>query len=308
MTAALWTTAAWLFMAADPPDIDLETLAQRYGLTRVTDSATGREILRDRSVTLVLAPGLATVLWNGQARPLPRPVRIAAGRVVVPPEVEELLSGRTPRALPTPTPAIAKTAPRSVGRTPRPFRIVVDAGHGGRHTGGKGRHGLLEKDVVLDVALRLRELLQSYGVDVVMTRTTDAHFDFEVDDDLARRVDIANRARPDFFLSIHANWVIGPQARGFEVYVPRHMERSRSGSLWMAREIESQFKDHLDTENRGVKEAGFRVLRGTRAPAVLVELEFISNLQGERELGDPAHRRKLAGLLFEAVKRYISRS
>ncbi len=298
--------AAWLAMNGEAGDVDLDALAARHGLTRTTDAATGREVLRGPGATLAVAPGLSTALWNGEARGLTRPVRVVNGRVVVPPEVADLFAGRVPaKAEPRPE-APAAQGPRPP-RVAKNFRIVLDPGHGGAHTGGKGRTGLMEKDVVLDVSLRLRSLLDAYGVDVVMTRTTDAHFDADVDEDLQRRIEIANRARADFFLSIHANWHSTTSPRGFEVYVPRHLERPRLGSLAMAQEIEGQFKRNLDTENRGIKEAGFRVLRRTSAPAVLVELEFISNGQGERELGDAAHRQKLAQLLFESVKRYAAR-
>ncbi len=290
-----------LCLDPDPADVDLEALAQRWGLTRATDAATGRETLRGSGVHLIVAPGLSTALWNGEARALSRPVRLSNGRVVVPDEVERFFAGRVAKPR-----AEAAAERRPAGRSSKGFRLVIDAGHGGAHTGGKSRGGLMEKDVTLDVAMRLRTLLEEYGVDVVMTRTTDAHLDGEVDDDLQKRVAIANRANPDFFMSIHANWHPTPAPRGWEVFVPRQLERSRMGSLAMAQEIAAQFR-RLDTEDRGIKEAGFRVLRGTTAPAVLVELEFLSNARGERELGDPSHRQKLASLLFEAVKRYVGR-
>lgn len=304
----MFILAAWALLCGGEPraatQSDLQSLAERHNLVRTTDASTGREILRGTGVHLVLAPGLAIALWNGEIKALSRPVRIQDGRVVVPPEIDSLFAARAPARPISPAPVVRS---RVSEQTPRRFKLVLDAGHGGAHTGGKGQDGLLEKDVNLDVALRLQRLLEDYGIDVVMTRTRDVHFDQDVDDDLQRRVHMANRADADFFLSIHSNWHPGTHARGFEVYVPRDVSRSREESLIMAQEIRNQFRRNLDTEDRGIKEAGFRVLRGTEAPAVLVELEFISNARGERELGSPSHRQKLAELLFQAVKRFVSR-
>lgn len=304
MSAALWL----LLLLPGPEDGvaegDLGALAERYGLLRSTDAATGREVLRGVGVHLVVAPGLSTVLWNGAQKVLSAPVRIAGGRVVVPSEIEACFSGIVPILR-----SARKKPPASkpVERAARSFTVVLDAGHGGLHTGGKGRHGILEKDVNLDVALRLRRLLEKYGVSVVMTRTEDVHLDEDVDEDLQRRVRISNGADPDLFLSIHSNWHPGAHARGFEVFVPRNVESSREECLDLARDIRNEFRGGLDTEDRGIKEAGFRVLKGTKAPAILVELEFVSNPQGERELGDPDHRQKLAELLFAAIRKQIAR-
>jgi N-acetylmuramoyl-L-alanine amidase len=298
-------TAVWLAVllaSGGGADIDLEELANRYGLSRVSDAATGREVLRGQGLVLVVAPGLSTALWNGEARALSREVRVANGRVVVPVDVERLFAGRPVRPASPPAEATARPARESVPR----FKVAIDAGHGGVHTGGKGRGGLLEKEVSLDVALRLAKLLQQHGVEVFLTRDTDTHFAEYVNDDLDMRAAAVNRARPDVFMSIHTNWHSRREARGWEVYVPQPLERSRGeGTRELAQLVASEFRK-LDTEDRGIKEAGFRVLRGTKVPAVLVELEFISNPRGERELGDTEHRQKLAGMLFEALRRYIA--
>ncbi len=288
-----------------PAGLDLDALVGKYELTRSSDAATGRETLRGPGLVLVVAPGLSMAIVNGEPRPLSAPVTVAGGRVVLPAELVGIVARlAAPRAAAPPKPA-----PRlGARRLARPLKVVVDPGHGGVHTGGKSRDGrLLEKDVVLDVSLRLRTLLDEMGADVVMTRTTDAHFSEDVDDDLVRRVSIANRARADLFLSIHSNWHPGSDARGFEVFVSRHLEAGREGSRRLAEEIRSQFRANLDTEDRGIKEAGFKVIRMTDAPAVLVELEFISNPRGERDLADPVRRQQYAELLAEAVHRYAGR-
>lgn len=280
---------------------DPDALVAEYDLSRFPEAATGRETLRGPGITAVYAPGLSVALVNGERVVLASPVSLVRGRLLLPSDLTERIRRlASPRRREAPRPAA-----RRLGAS---FKIVLDPGHGGMHTGGKSRDGgLMEKDVVLDVCLRLRPLLEEMGAQVVMTRTADVHFAEDVDDDLMRRVAIANRERPDFFLSVHSNWVPGADARGFEVYVARHLEPGREGSRRMADEIRAQFRRHLDTEDRGIKEAGFKVIRLTDAPAALVELEFLSNARGARELGDPAHRQKLSELLAEAVRRYASR-
>ena len=187
--------------------------------------------------------------------------------------------------------------------------IAIDPGHGGMHTGGKGNNGLLEKDINLGVALNLRDLLQSLGAQVVMTRQTDRHFDAQVDDDLDARVHIVNTAHPDLFLSIHTNYVPTPGVRGFEVWVPRCTgARDRD-----SRALADLLRDQLGgvwgpNEDRGTKdEHNLRVLKGTHCPAALVELEFVSNPGVERMLGQPGKQHDLASAIAAAVRRWFGR-
>jgi N-acetylmuramoyl-L-alanine amidase len=177
------------------------------------------------------------------------------------------------------------------------------------HTGGKGNNGLLEKDINLAVALNLRDLLQSWGAQVVMTRQNDRHFDAQVDDDLDARVHIVNGAKPDLFLSIHTNYVPTAGPRGFEVWVPRCSgTRDRS-----SRALADLLRDELGgvwgaNEDRGTKdEHNLRVLKGTHCPAALVELEFVSNPGVERMLGNPAKQRDLARAIGEATRKWFGR-
>jgi N-acetylmuramoyl-L-alanine amidase len=284
---------------------ELDRLTRKFDLTRTSEAATGRETLRGPGLTVSFAPGLQVAMLNGEAIALSAPVAIRGGRVVLPPDlaamIERLGSPRSVTANPEGAPRARNGA--SMGR---PFKIVLDPGHGGMHTGCRARAGYYEKEMTLDVSRRVRAELEAMGVTVVMTRETDHHFSEDVDEDLMRRVRISDRERPDLFLSIHLNWVPDPDARGFEVYVSREAKHDGGASRRMAAQIRSVFRASLDTEDRGIKEAGFKVIRHTDAPAVLVELEFISNATGSRQFGDPAHRQKVAELLAEAVRRFAS--
>ena len=205
--------------------------------------------------------------------------------------------------------------------------IVIDAGHGGHDPGAQGRGGLKEKNVTLDIARRLRDLLVQDGFRVVMTRYDDRFIP------LYGRTAIANREGADLFISVHANASRRQAVSGFEAYYlseatddhARAMEAAENASLpgemdnGVTRETEAILWDLLYTENRaessdlaahicrgmagvgllsrnrGIKSARFAVLKGTRMPAVLVEVGFISHPSEESRLRDAGHRQRVAG-------------
>jgi len=215
-------------------------------------------------------------------------------------------------------------------------KIVVDAGHGGHDTGTIGPNGLLEKDLVLDVALRLGKLLeQKLGADVVYTRHDDTFIPLET------RTAIANQNQADLFISIHANSSSDPSARGVETYYlnftssPEALEvaaRENSVSETSVHELQDlvkkiALKDKIDesrefaanvqkalhageaaknpgVKDRGVKKAPFIVLIGANMPSILAEISFVSNPTDERKLRTPEYRQRIAESLYRGVSRY----
>ena len=300
-------TATLLFALVGGAELELDQITRKFGLTRTSEPATGRETLRAPGLTISFAPGLRVAIVNGEAVSLDAPVEISGGRIRLPADLAALIERLAPPAKPASEVDETAKPPRRAGALGRPFKIVIDAGHGGTHTGCHARGGYAEKEVTLDVSRRLRGMLEDMGADVVMTRTEDAHFSEDVDTDLMRRVQISDRARPDLFLSIHCNWTPNPEVRGFEVFVSSYAKADRGDSRRMAAEIRSVFRAGLDTDDRGIKEAGFKVVRHTDAPAVLVELDFISNPASSRQFASPGHREKVAELLAEAVRRFATR-
>lgn len=211
-------------------------------------------------------------------------------------------------------------------------RVVIDAGHGGHDTGTIGPDGLEEKNVVLDVALRLGELLRSrLGLDVVYTRRDDTFIPLE------ERTAIANRDHADLFVSIHANSSPDASARGVETYyldltnnaqalavAARENAGSDAGihdlptlvrtialndkmeeSHELARDLERSLAQASGEEYRGVKSAPFVVLIGARMPSVLAEISFVSNRADDRLLRTAAYRQRLAEGLYQGLNRYI---
>lgn len=216
-------------------------------------------------------------------------------------------------------------------------RIVIDAGHGGHDSGTLGPHGLEEKAVVLDVALRLGRLLQQrLGMQVTYTRRTDVFIP------LQERTAIANRAHADLFLSIHANSSPEPEVRGVETYYlnftgsPNALavaarENAGSGlsvhdlsglvqkialtdkigeSRSLAADVQQSLYQGLrsgnpDLRNRGVRQAPFMVLIGARMPSILAEISFLTNASDAADLRQPAYRQRIAESLYRGVATYV---
>ncbi len=217
-------------------------------------------------------------------------------------------------------------------------KIVIDPGHGGHDTGTIGPNGLLEKDVVLDVAKRLGRLLESrLGAEVIYTRRDDTFIPLET------RTAIANRERADLFISIHANSSRDSDARGVETYYlnftssPDALEvaaRENAVSQKSIHELQDlvkkiALKDKIDESrefagdvqaslygglalnnagirNRGIKKAPFIVLIGANMPSILAEISFVSNPTDERKLGTSEHRQRIAESLNRGVTKYAS--
>ncbi len=183
-------------------------------------------------------------------------------------------------------------------------RIMLDPGHGGKFPGAVGPSGLQEKEVTLDVCLKLRDKLQALGADVRMTRETDrtvAPPDATLGEDLAARVALANQWPAAFFISVHCNAAVNPQAHGTETYIAR---KASQRSQALARDIYRDMVDQLGLRGRGVKRANFHVIRNTTMPAVLVETAFLSNPIEESLLGDEEFRDRIAESIASGVVKY----
>ena len=192
------------------------------------------------------------------------------------------LSDREHRvAAPRPTPAPQRRV--VVRESERPSTVVVvDAGHGGHDRGGIAGQRVSESMMNLDVALRLRSVLQSYGYRVVMTRDSDVFIP------LGGRVAIANSYRDAIFVCIHFNATPRRSASGIETYF------YSSQSLPLASAIHYYVAGGAPSANRGVRRRGFFVLRRTTIPSVLVECGFLTNPTEAQYAQNSAYRQKLA--------------
>jgi N-acetylmuramoyl-L-alanine amidase len=215
-------------------------------------------------------------------------------------------------------------------------RIVIDAGHGGHDSGTLGVDGIEEKDVVLDVALRLGKLLHDrLGTEIIYTRSDDTFIPLET------RTAIANKAQADLFLSIHANSSPEASARGVETYYlnftsdPTALDVAArenavsdqsihqlsdlvkkialkdkiAESREFASDVEGSLyaglqKNNAGLKDRGVKKAPFVVLIGANMPSILVEISFVTNPKDAEQLRDPEYRERVAESLYKGVARY----
>lgn len=217
-------------------------------------------------------------------------------------------------------------------------KIVIDPGHGGHDTGTIGPNGLEEKDLVLEVGLKLGKLLESrLGAEVVYTRKDDTFIPLET------RTAIANQQRADLFISIHANSSHDPDARGVETYylnftsspdalevaarenavseksifelqdlvkkiaLKEKIEESRE----FASDVEGSLHAGLAAKNpgirdRGVKKAPFIVLIGANMPSILSEISFVSNPGDERRLETSEYRQRIAESLYKGIAKYVN--
>jgi N-acetylmuramoyl-L-alanine amidase len=217
-------------------------------------------------------------------------------------------------------------------------KIVIDPGHGGHDTGTIGPNGLEEKDLVLEVSRRLGKLLESrLGAEVVYTRKDDTFIPLET------RTAIANQARADLFVSIHANSSHDPDARGVETYylnftsspealevaarenavseksiyelqdlvkkiaLKEKIEESRE----FAGDVQQSLHSGLATKSpairdRGIKKAPFIVLIGANMPSILAEISFVSNPTDEHRLATSEYRERIAESLYRGIAKYVN--
>jgi N-acetylmuramoyl-L-alanine amidase len=169
--------------------------------------------------------------------------------------------------------------------------IVIDAGHGGFDRGGVPGQRISEKDKCLDVAQRLKRILQAGGYRVIMTRDSDVFIP------LPTRVAIANSYRGATFVSIHFNCASRAGANGIETYY------YRSDSASLAASIHRNVVSSAPSENRGIRRRGFYVLRRTAIPSVLVECGFLTNPTEGRLAQSGDYRERLAQQIARGIRR-----
>jgi N-acetylmuramoyl-L-alanine amidase len=175
--------------------------------------------------------------------------------------------------------------------------IVIDPGHGGSDPGAVA-NGLQEKEIVLDVSLRLETKLKAAGANVVMTRRSDWY------PSLGDRVRTANGSGGDIFISVHANAAAATSASGTETFFNTAYWSGSSRTL--ADSLQKEMVDKLNTRDRGVKQANFYVIRNTTIPSVLVELGFMTNYAEAQRMKTNSFRNAAADALYEGIIEYYN--
>jgi N-acetylmuramoyl-L-alanine amidase len=179
--------------------------------------------------------------------------------------------------------------------------IVLDAGHGGKDPGASG-NGVVEKELVLDIAQRVQKKLEAAGATVIMTRTDAATYP-----ELKDRTDLAQSKYADMFVSVHTNSApSAPSANGSEVYYDTSQNTNGSESAILAKEIQEQFVSLVGMNDRGTKDNDFYVVRNTDMPSVLVELGFLTNSGDAAKFKSDYYRNLFAEAIYLGIKNYYS--
>jgi N-acetylmuramoyl-L-alanine amidase len=296
-----------------------------------------RVLARRRSRGLV---SVVAVMVVAAVAYISAPSRIAPARQVVsaaPAPIARLDHVEPATAEPV---AMLAAVPRAPDRAVFPLsvrRVVIDPGHGGEALGAVSRSGISEKDITLDIGLRLRHLLEEAAFEVLMTRQTDQLVTLDA------RVAFANDRRADLFVSIHVNWLearsqrpletyyIGPtedpatvrlasrenQDSGYSLADYRQLlervflDARRDESRRLARAVHAELFTSLrgvnpGLQNRGVKTAPFVVLAGTQMPAILAEVSCLSNDDEVKLLKSADYREMIALALLNGIRAYAN--
>lgn len=182
--------------------------------------------------------------------------------------------------------------------------ITLDPGHGGSDPGAIGASGLKEKQITLEISMRVKELLEKEGANVYMTRTTDKDVYAPNASDRAElqaRVNVAEKHNSDLFLSLHINSSVNKSVGGFSsYYYPK-----TDNDLKIAKAIQDKFAKNFGVDNLGVRQANFYVVKRCSMPATLLEMCFISNPKEEKLMKSKWFQKKTARLIVEGVKNYF---
>ncbi len=284
------------------PYVNLEAWGTKWGFDLATTPKTLR--LQSRWTKILFTQDERKILLNGLGLWFSFPIRSYARTLYG--SVLDLESSLEPILKP-PAPS-----PQTKVRT-----VVLDPGHGGKDPGARG-NGLLEKELTLDVALRLRALLRSKGLHVVLTRTADTTVGLE------QRARKARQVGGDLFVSLHFNAATVSSVHGVEVYAltpaggvstasRRVLLRRYPGNRWdryniiLAYMVHQQLVQRLKALDRGIRRARFVVLREARMPAILVEAGFLTSPTEARKLRTSSYRQQIAQAIADGIWAYKKR-
>ncbi len=187
--------------------------------------------------------------------------------------------------------------------------VIVDAGHGGADPGKVGINGALEKDINLEIAMKLKQFLEMEDVEVILTRDSDAGlYDEDASNkkvqDMKRRVEIIESAKPDVTVSIHQNSYHEEYVHGAQTFYYEGSERSKA----LAEKIQQSLLNEVDKDNKRVAKSNdsYYLLKKTSVPIVIVECGFLSNSEEAQKLNSDYYQEKLAWAVHLGILQYIN--
>lgn len=291
---------------AGTPHYDLATAGRTLGMQAVWTEKGKKVELRSKWTALKFEVDARHFQLNNRKVYLGRPLAIHQGR----PQISQKDFLLTIRPI---------LAPHTLEKKPVLQRIVIDAGHGGRDFGAQNQEQKLrEKDLALDVSLRVKRILEASGFQVFLTRKNDTYLPLD------QRGDFANRMRADLFISIHFNSVVKADVHGLETYLlPQPWTASTSRSQLESIDkksypgnqddgwnslvgfyVHKTLVERLGVIDRGLKRSRFKVLKNLQCPGMLVELGFLSHTKTAGLLRQSEYREKLATSLSKGIQLY----
>ena len=195
----------------------------------------------------------------------------------------------------------------SVDTPALPYKIVLDAGHGGIDVGAVGVSGTSESDLNLEYTLELKEQLEKYGFSVALTRSTKDGLYSEYKngfkmEDMEKRREIVQAENPDLFISLHQNKFAASSSYGPQVFYAPNSETAKS----FAQCIKQSFDENLDTKKREVKEGDFYMLRCVDSPSILIECGFLSNPAEEKLLLNKDYQKEFCYLIVCGIFKFLA--
>ncbi len=190
--------------------------------------------------------------------------------------------------------------------------IAIDAGHGGVDPGAIGKQGTKEDEINLQIALKLRKLIEENGGVVILTRNDGEGLYTEEsktirdkkNEDLRNRKTEVNNSKPDVLLSIHLNSFPESKYYGAQTFYKKGCEKSKNLALL----IQEELRNVLDKNNKRVPQPRDNVylIKESEAPAIIIECGFLSNFEEESRLNDPKYQQKIAWGIYIGVMRYFN--
>ena len=186
-------------------------------------------------------------------------------------------------------------------------RIAIDPGHGGSDSGAIGPTGIMEKSITMRVSRELKRLLEAEGATVILTRTGDTEVSEKGAsatsvEELQARCDVANKAKADIFLSIHADAFTNREVKGTTTY---YYAQGTKQSKLLADSVRTALIDAIGTVDRGTQSCNFYVVKHTDMPAILVEISFISNPDEEKMMNSETGIKKIAQGIADGIADYF---
>jgi N-acetylmuramoyl-L-alanine amidase len=281
--------------------IAVSQMARRLGLAVQRVSAHNATLVNQFNSVVLFADPAGVAYVNGSQVGQKGGLATVDDTLYVPQLLEQdirlaMRTGSYFASTPRPVPPVKRPSPSS--SKPRLIHgpVLIDAGHGGKDPGA-GHNGCREKDIVLDVALMMADMLRASGVDARLTRSTDTFV--ELNDRAAMARDVGAK----LFVSLHCDAAANRRARGFTIYAPENRMGQTSG---LATAMEKSMLTTRQT-SRGIRAAGYRVLLRTSCPAILLEMGYLTNRYDARLLAAKSHQRIIARAASDAITAYLTR-